>query len=694
MAGDTLVSESADPLSGLNGPSLFPRTIRASADAPVPAEFKDLKSIHIYMQSLEVRSPEKLMNEAKRIVDGGAEFLESNFASFAENVGITDAVAAKGKDRPQERRPGLDLGRNRKRAQFSLKTSVSQPSVSLEPALNIDQLPDPDDFFNANDRIENAKKEIQKQLGGSVDTFNLYKPLTNARRQRRPGILGKSYKSKHRYSSKPSENDDILMLSQETVEQDIPREIKDNSQEKLSTPDHNPDIDLEEVELAVSTKKTENEVSDILEELLSFNNEDLDGDGALNLLQERLQIKPLDRENLFIPELHDIGKSRKSSLIIDSVLKSLKRKPPMEHEQVANPVNQVSSPTPPRSPFASLSLLKKKILQSNPLKDPFSPVNVGFSARRNASPIRTMQKLHEQVDAPKDLGTASAFESRVEVDISAARNTSPNLQMDKLHEQIDAPKDLGTSSELESRVDLSTVGNASPIGPMDKLHDQVYAPKDLGITSELESHVEVDIREPNMDARKVIGNADSLPQQFVDENVNVTMQNADADSRPNEEPGNNIEKTRNLNDIFYTLHSSSLLPDQSNPSLLEDEAMDDPSSGQQIDPELQPEVHQTKLQRGKREAGEKRIRKAHPMRKSLAEAGTSFDNGVRRSKRIKMRPLEYWKGERFLYGRVDDSLKLLGVKYISPGKGSDNLKVKPYISSDEYKEILEMAARY
>lgn len=95
------------------------------------------------------------------------------------------------------------------------------------------------------------------------------------------------------------------------------------------------------------------------------------------------------------------------------------------------------------------------------------------------------------------------------------------------------------------------------------------------------------------------------------------------------------------------------------------------------------QINQDKLQKAKREAVEKRLRKSHPLRKSLAgmccsstgrtllfflpwdlsndtlgdpaESGTLFENGVRRSKRIRMRPLEYWKGERFLYGRLDES---------------------------------------
>ncbi|KAK4428068.1 Centromere protein C [Sesamum alatum] len=629
-----------DPLSGISGLLHFPRTIRPSADVPMPADPKDLDSIHNFMKSLELRSPERVMNEAKRIVDGGAEFLESKFGSFAENMAITDAIAAKGKDRPEERRPGLRLAR--KRAKFSLKTSVSQPSVRLEPpTLDIDHLQDPDEFFDAYERIENAKKEIQKQLGGSVDNVNLYKPSNTARR-RRPGILGKSYNYKHRYSSEPSEND-MLMASQETVDQDNPSGPEDESQEKLVHPDPNPnpDADLEEVEPDVSMKKKENEVSDILEELLSCNNEDLEGDGAFNLLQEKLKIKPLDLGNLYITELPDVGRTSistvtdslqkpcRSSLVIDSVLKNLTMKSP-----ASNPVNPVSSPTPPRSPFASLSLLKKRILQPNSLRDPFSPT----------------------------------------VDLSACRNGSPAQPKDKLLEQVDVPKGLGMSNQLESRV---VVDNAEPTVS-------------------------------NMDTEKVMENADSLPEQFVNENA---VQSSNADSRTHEESGNNIEKTMNTDD------------NGSKPSELEDEARDDTSSRRPNDLEQQPEEHQAKLTRGNRVAGGKRIRKAHPMRKSLAglyihlhaetriidiscftnylyagtaESGTSFETGVRRSKRIRMRPLEYWKGERFLYGRVDNSLKLIGVKYLSPGKDTANLKVEPYIPSQspEYKELLELAARH
>ncbi|CAN4086799.1 unnamed protein product [Withania somnifera] len=110
----------------------------------------------------------------------------------------------------------------------------------------------------------------------------------------------------------------------------------------------------------------------------------------------------------------------------------------------------------------------------------------------------------------------------------------------------------------------------------------------------------------------------------------------------------------------------------------------------EMSPQRQPQA-KDKQQKAKRPAIGRRERKTLSSRPSLADAGTSFESGVRRSKRMKTRPLEYWKGERLLYGRVNESLKLVGLKYISPGKGS--IKVKSYIP-DDYKDLVDLAARY
>lgn len=85
-------------------------------------------------------------------------------------------------------------------------------------------------------------------------------------------------------------------------------------------------------------------------------------------------------------------------------------------------------------------------------------------------------------------------------------------------------------------------------------------------------------------------------------------------------------------------------------------------------------------------------------RQSLAGAGTLWKSGVRRSTRIKSRPLEYWRGERFLYGRIHSSLAtVIGIKYSSPLPERSKkdqvpkLKVQSFVD-EQYSHLVEFAA--
>ncbi|XP_042058725.1 centromere protein C-like [Salvia splendens] len=238
------------------------------------------------------------------------------------------------------------------------------------------------------------------------------------------------------------------------------------------------------------------------------------------------------------------------------------------------------------------------------------------------------------------------------------------------------------ASPSQLRDKVVRLADAVSAQAMDKVVGQADVPKELDMFSEMESNVEFNSKKLpvcNLDKHPVNENTDGLPEQFRDGNASIPSM--DANSRQTEESDKNIGDSMNTNE------------NESNPSVDDKEGRGDASTREKIIPEQQ-EVGAAKLKRGKRVAWGKRIRDAHPMTKSLAEAGTSFETGVRRSKRVRMRPLEYWKGERFLYGRVEDGLKLIGLKYISPGKGNDSLKVKPYILSDKYKDVLDLAARH
>nr|AAU04618.1 CENP-C [Solanum tuberosum] len=380
MVNEALISDPVDPLHSLAGLSLLPTTVRVSTDASVSVNPKDLELIHNFMKSMETKGP-GLLEEAREIVDNGAELLNTKFTSFILSKGIDGDLAMKGKEKLQERRPGL----GRKRARFSLKPpSTSQPTVSVAPRLDIDQLSDPVEFFSVAEKLEDAEKEIERQKGSSIHDPDVNNPPANARR-RRPGILGKSVKYKHRFSSTQPENDDAFISSQETLEDDILVEHGSQLPEEL----HGLNVELQEAELTGSVKKTENRINKILDELLSGSDEDLDRDMAVSKLQERLQINPIELGTLCIPEFPVTGKldgkafgeriqkPRKFSLEVRELVKSATEGTPSSHKQhEESPASKLASPTPPKSPFGSLSLLKKKLMQSNPLRDPFSPLNI------------------------------------------------------------------------------------------------------------------------------------------------------------------------------------------------------------------------------------------------------------------------------------------------------------------------------
>ncbi|KAM4100295.1 hypothetical protein ACB094_05G057600 [Castanea mollissima] len=428
MVAEPPSSDSAvDPLSSYYGLALFPDSFRLQPDPTKSWDFDaDLDSIHNHLKSIALRSPNKLQEQAKMILDGSSELLNSEIANFlASKVKIETGVALDKESLP-ERRPGL----GRKRARFSLKPSLSQSAVSLESNLDIDQLKDPEEFFLAYERFENAKREIQKQIGGVSMNLEQRDPSTTVR-QRRPGILGRSVRYKHRYSSVISENKENVISSQEPFESGIVIPIDDMLQHET---DQN--AASHESKLAGSMDKVEKNVNEILDELLSGNFEDLEGSGTISILQKRLQIKPIDLENLSLPELQgtqkinlnpsrgNITKPRKALSDIDNLLKEISSKTPEKLMQEAeNIVNHIASPTPPRSPFATFPSLQKHIVQSMPSNDPFSILDFDDSQAITPS-LMESRKESDLYDSGKQLSNFDGLKSPlIEEDGTAVAKT-------------------------------------------------------------------------------------------------------------------------------------------------------------------------------------------------------------------------------------------------------------------------------
>lgn len=99
--------------------------------------------------------------------------------------------------------------------------------------------------------------------------------------------------------------------------------------------------------------------------------------------------------------------------------------------------------------------------------------------------------------------------------------------------------------------------------------------------------------------------------------------------------------------------------------------------------------------KGQNEAQRRNKKQESNRRKSLADAGLMWKSGVRRSTRIRSRPLQHWRGERFVYGRIHGTMAtVIGVKSYSPTQdGKAAMRVKSFVP-EQYSDIVAASAKY
>lgn len=208
----------------------------------------------------------------------------------------------------------------------------------------------------------------------------------------------------------------------------------------------------------------DNKINNILDGLLHCNPEDLEGDGAMTLLQEKLQIKPIVLDKLSVPDFPDnqmidlkslrgnSSKPRKALSNIDNLLKGMNNKTPLKQD-VANPVQQLASPTPPRSPFAPLLSLQMHISRSKPSADPFSAHEIEHSSARNYSPTHMINQELNLVGSGK---LSNELNTRMTEDMISVSKTSS---------VVDTVKDC-TSTYGKSKEDNSGKSPDKVIAPV------------------------------------------------------------------------------------------------------------------------------------------------------------------------------------------------------------------------------------
>ncbi|XP_010691264.2 centromere protein C isoform X1 [Beta vulgaris subsp. vulgaris] len=705
---ETEGSDLVDPLADYSSLSLFPRTfssLSTSSSSSIDLRKPNspiLNSILTHLKAKVLSSPDKMLKQAKPILEDSLNFLKTD---------KTEAIAENEKV-PRERRPALGL----KRAKFSAKPMPSQPDASLEFSIDVDKLSDPEELFSAFERMENAKKEVQRLRGEPL--FDLDQNRASlARRPRRPSLLGRSSTYTHRpYSSKSmADVDETLLPSQETIYDEILSPTRDDVLPHANVVNHSPSVILSD-----SKSRTTSKVSEF-DELLSSNYEGLDEDEVENLLRDKLQIKPVEIGKAALPNWRvQLRESMTSSLALPKVNNMV------SHRSAARKAVRSSdkvSPAKSQSPLASISLLNRHIAKRTPSKDPFSPIHINSSPAEATIPAREPENRADQA------GESDEIDARKN---SCAFSTSPahgeeNIAVSIQDSFVSMEKDVDTSSEPNEKEDL--IGQLDQIGNKKDLcefgRSPVHEEESVAVSGQdslaLASKNVVPTNEPEkQDDEQDVPAAELPVRQLLFEGLD--MEEPTSGGGEGVHLGELVEKggtcepstrencsVEELNVSVEELNVSVEEPTTERVASSKRKSKElgistAPSEAGVFEEGMQAEKSQSDaLVSSEGRSKKRKVQGAQPRRSkrdlqqrrtSLYCAGTKWEAGVRRSTRIKMRPLQYWKGERFLYGRVHESLvTVIGVKYASPSKDTEEagVKVKSFVS-DKYKDMVEFAS--
>ncbi|CAH9076099.1 unnamed protein product [Cuscuta europaea] len=526
-------------------------------------------------------------------------------------MGLDDHVDPKGaKDKALEIRPNL----GRKRSGFSMKPYGSQPTVvTLGPKVDLDHITDPEEYFLAFKKLENAQQEISRQLGVVDNHSNTNILLTNARHPQQPLYSGRTVKFKHIHPIVRLDDNDTVILSKEIHELDDVCSPKSDSQIENNTHD----AELLESELAGLITEQENRVNNAMDRLLSHNLEEFQGDRVFHLLQEELQLKPLDLSALCISlptsstEINKIKKNSDVSLLDNQAYRCT--------ETNAHSDN----------------------IDTRHCESP--DWTVGDDEVHTDEAMTGMELFNESH------GSMGQHNEGSHVDIQ-----TNDGKLSKQYRDIDGQF---CGSDCIDKDECSHVHDLPLSQVQQEADDTTHASYAIGTNNQSFMYCQLDEHAKDFPSAYSSEQIHSADDAYISENC-TGVQNPSNQSKFVAAKG-------------HMMDMRSAVPD-TNPRqhIMKRRATD--------------RTRKNNPFRGQRET---RSLKSRP---SVADGGTMFEGGVRRSKRIKSRPLDFWKGERLLFGRVNESMKLVGVKYESPTLG--NMKVKSYVS-DKYKEVIELAAR-
>ncbi|ESQ35243.1 hypothetical protein EUTSA_v10006918mg [Eutrema salsugineum] len=719
-----------DPLHAYSGLSLFPRTLKClSYPLPPPLyQSVDLHQTHTLLESMPFEIQKEHQEQAKAILDDNAELLKQGIGTSVASENTNVGAKMKTIPNKRERRPGYE----RKREPFTIKPRTSQPPQN-EPSFDPSKYPKPEEYFAAYERFKIAKREWDKQSGTLVTDTHQNKPSRRPRRPEMPGRKRGSYK--HTYT-------DRFLTNLKASEKENPIPSEQNLEK--TTAIHVTTADREVDDSTVNTAKG---LNNVLTELLACSPDELEGDAGVKLLLERLHIKPIDKQIPSLPVLPDFPDVTRTRL------KAAGRSNPSNQRTALSSIqnllkgingdarrkNSLSSPSnPPEDHFSfpDRQCLLPGDEQSREV-DLAKDLNVGFRSSMANDAGKVINNA-----CPSNVGTVyvgSDFGSSVQKsscesgsDTHSGIHRSPSSPDRNADNCVDDSITNINSATREVNVNMQTKGNEGdlPMSESEANRNTGRRANDADFseeTEQLDNLAESASREVvRMDPFTV--EEDSIPDQQGESSkspnrapeqynaMDGSFEHAEHIQGQHGEENNNTDtacglQVENAQEVHNSSHKQT--NKRRNRGSCESnmkkrsKTVHDESEG---DKKMKTSSHesggkkQTKIKSNKGEEKKQtkkltRESKLFSRRKSLAGAGLQWEkeSGVRRSTRIKSRPLEYWRGERFLYGRIHESLTtVIGIKTASAKKGENEkrvYKVKSFVA-DDYKELVDSVALY
>lgn len=624
---------------------------------------------------------------------------------------------ANGKKEQQGRRPAPD----RKRGRFTMKDNASK-AVPVVDQSKLSETSDPLEYFKTLDRLEEADKEIKRLNGEVPDEHTLnFEPVHDPKR--RPGLPGR----KSIRNFKLIEDDHSQYPIEATVFQTATMTESQLSQDGMHAVT---DTD----EQYVPSRSCEHAISDV-----SGNEDSLaEKDDADELTYLLTSIQNLDeseeedfiRKTLGIQEIRKEKVSLRNSIPGDTFLRN--------NTVLKSPMRVCPSGRPlPQSCQDRISELEKVLFPGDTANDKCTDLLKDDESE--GSPDIVMGEpsyMHDASDAimTDEFFTGSEIDREtLDLDVRATENvlnSEPNMPECENETQaggsplvLHRDKEVAKEKVAHSRNNISMEEDDVPINYPTVNETEVSSHHLEGSSTEVlvstpcknmaldgidkTSHAAEEVAQEHSVLQDKSSHQLEMPPEDIDplnqsEMHGMNIKNMEADTinalaltkqkKQQSAPKGKRKQQSKRGQSVADKSSNPLETAQENFDLENQPHADDVNIEQQtvMSNALSPDKA-----KGQKGAQRRYKTKKSNRRESLADAGLAWKSGVRRSTRIRSRPLEHWLGERFLYGRIHDTLTtVIGIKAYSPGQdGKKTLKVKSFVP-EKYSDIVAESAKY